>query len=255
MAVDRALWWSVWWPWVLVWCVTALAIVVAVGSVGWAWRVRRRYTPARQVPGITFYLHKKSVLDLYQAGGYGDAISREVEERVGTQRKRKLGVAWRSANAAGEHSSEREVVSRYFTEADPIAVIGVLLDALEAADGVVHVDLRDRTVVDNVAVARLRDRSGGGPAPVRLRGIDSYVSIRGVFRVADHLGSRTVLLAPFGDPDDPEDGPQVRLECHHDGLRDGDLPDGPFQARCLGKVQSWKAGRGELVVRPVAIFQ
>jgi hypothetical protein len=39
------------------------------------------------------------------------------------------------------------------------------------------------------------------------------------------------------------------------GLRDEEIPDGTFQARCLGKVQAWKAGDAELVIRPIAIFQ
>ncbi|MCP2269878.1 hypothetical protein [Actinokineospora diospyrosa] len=251
MAVDRALWWSVWWPWALVWAATAVAIVVAVGALAWAWRSRRRFAPVREVPGLTFYLHEKSVMDLYLSGGYGDAMRREVEERVGTNRDHKIALKVRDVGVDGGRTSGREVVSRYITTAEPIAVIGVLLDVLGAADGVVHVDLRKRTIVRNAALTRVN----GDAATLRLRAIDDYVSVRGSFRVSEQSGSRTVLLAPFGDPDDPEEGPQVRIECHQDGLRDDEIPDGPFQARCLGKVQSWKAGTGELVIRPIAIFQ
>ncbi|PPK69197.1 hypothetical protein V5P93_001576 [Actinokineospora auranticolor] len=255
MAVDRALWWSVWWPWAMVWILTALGVVVALGALFFAWRAHRaRPKVTREVPGLTFYLHEKSVMDLYQSGGYGDAMRREVEERVDSTSDQKLALKVHAVGLDGGRSSGREVVSRYITNAEPIAVIGVLLDVLENADGVVHVDLRDRTITHNnaVSVALLKT---GGTDRLRLRSIDSYVSVRGAFRVADHAGTRTVFLAPFGDPDDPEEGPQVRLECHKDGLRDDEIPDGPFHARCLGKVQAWKSATGELVVRPIAIFQ
>ncbi|SER61919.1 hypothetical protein [Actinokineospora terrae] len=251
MAVDRALWWSVWWPWALVWTATAVAIVVALAALGWAWRSRRRFAPVREVPGLTFYLHEKSVMDLYLSGGYGDAMRREVEERVGTNSDHKIALKVHDLGVDGGRTSGREVVSRYISSAEPIAVIGILLDVLEAAHGVVHVDLRKRTITRTPAVTRVHTDS----PTLRLRAVDDYVSVRGLFRVSEHTGTRTVLLAPFGDPDDPEEGPQVRVECHQDGLRDDEIPDGPFRARCLGKVQSWKSTTGELVIRPIAIFQ
>lgn len=252
MAVDRALWWSVWWPWVVVWATTAVAVVVTVGVLVWAWRSRKRFTVVRDVPGLTFYLDERSVMDLYQSGGYGDALRREVEERVGTSNDKKLALkVQETVEASGGRTSGREVVSRYIETAEPIAVIGVLLTVLEAADGVVHVDLRKRTMVRDNALLR----GGIDGRTARLRGLDSYVSVKGVFRAARENGATTVFLAPFGDPDDPEDGPQVRVECQHSGLRDDVIPEGTFQARCLGKVQAWKAADGELVIRPIAIFQ
>ncbi len=255
-ALDRELWWSVWWPWLLVWGATFLAVVVAVVAVALAWRRRRRFATARVVPGITFYLHEKSVMDLYQSGGYGDALRKEVEERVGSTSDGAVALKVREVGVGGGRTREREVVSRYISDAEPISVIGVLLDVLESADGVVHVDLRHRTVLRNDALAQaLGDRAGA--AEPRLREIDAYVSVRGVFRLADpdqQVDGKTVFLAPFGDPDDPAQGPQVRIECHREGLRD-EIPQGPFRARCLGKVQSWKAADGVLVLRPIAVFQ
>ncbi|GLZ42687.1 hypothetical protein [Actinokineospora sp. NBRC 105648] len=249
--IDRGLWWSVWWPWVAVWALTALAVVVAVGAFALAWSARARAARTRHVPEITFYLHEKSVMDLYRAGGYGDALRREVEVREGASTEGWFGFATRFFRGHRRRTDEREMVSRYITTAEPIEVIGVLIDALDAADGVVHVDLRNQTMVRTGAVAAAQEKEGS--ATVRLRQLDGYVSVRGVFRMTEHNGGRPVFLAPFGDPDDPGAGPQLRVECHQDGLRDDEIPEGPFHARCLGKVQSWNSG--ELVVRPIAIFQ
>lgn len=255
MAVDRALWWSVWWPWAVVWIVTALAVVVALGVGLWAWRSRRRFTPSREVPGLTIYLHEKSVMDLYQVGGYGDAMTKEVVDRVGVTKDGKIALKGLDMGVEGARQSGREVVKTYIEQYEPIAVVGVLLDALEAASGVVHVDLRDLSVRRNTALEQHLERHSAPTDVVRLRRIDSYVSVKGVFRVASDGDGTTVFLAPFGDPDDPETGPQVRVECYNAGLRDDVVPEGGFQARCLGKVQAWRADDRQLVIRPIAMFQ
>jgi hypothetical protein len=234
-----------------VWIVTVLALVVAAGVGVWAWRSRHRFAPAREVPGLTIYLHEKSVMDLYQVGRYGDAMTKEVVDRVGVTKDGKIALKGLDLGVEGARTSGREVVKTYIEQYEPIAVVGVLLDALESASGVVHVDLRDLTVLRNTALEQHLEATDA----VRLRRIDSYVSVKGVFRVASDGDGTTVFLAPFGDPDDPEQGPQVRVECYNAGLRDDVVPEGGFQARCLGKVQSWKADAQQLVIRPIAMFQ
>lgn len=251
MAVDRTLWWSVWWPWAVVWLVTALAVVVAIGVAVWAWRSRHRFAPAREVPGLTIYLHEKSVMDLYQVGGFGDAMAKEVVDRVGVTKDGKIALRGLDLGVEGVRTSGREVVKTYIEQYEPIAVVGLLLDALESASAVVHVDLRDLSVLRNTAL----EQRAQTVDVVRLRRLDAYVSVKGVFRVASDGDGTTVFLAPFGDPDDPEDGPQVRVECYHAGLRDDVVPEGGFQARCLGRVQAWRADVQQLVIRPIAMFQ
>ena len=251
MAVDRTLWWSVWWPWAVVWLVTLLAVLVAIGVAVWAWRARHRFAPAREVPGLTIYLHEQSVMDLYQVGGFGDAMAKEVVDRVGVTKDGKIALKGLDLGVEGVRTSGREVVKTYIEQYEPIAVVGLLLDALESASAVVHVDLRDLTVLRNTALEQRRQTTD----VVRLRRLDAYVSVKGVFRVASDADGTTVFLAPFGEPDDPEEGPQVRVECYHAGLRDDIVPEGGFQARCLGRVQAWKADDGHLVIRPIAMFQ
>ncbi|MFC9429422.1 hypothetical protein [Streptomyces sp. NPDC056987] len=261
MAVDNAMWWSVWWPWALVWTATAVSlIIVAVLLVVVVRRYRRRLGQSSGKPteGICFYLHDSAIMDLYQMGRYEKALEREVEHRIsgstdGSLRARIFGVG-----VSGGRNVSREEISTYIESAKPIAVIGIIVDTLERADAIVHGDLRTRTITWNQALARTLDtidRPGAGAEErVRLRDIEDFVSIRGRFRRAAQTPSRTVFLAPYGDPEDPSQGPQVRVTCATDGLRNDDSNEGTFPARCLGKVRDWNPGTGELTVEAIAIF-
>jgi hypothetical protein len=231
-----------------VWLATVLAALIAFGALIWAWRSRGGPS---NVPGLTFYLDEKSVMDIYVSGGYGDAMEREVEIREDRSKGGKFVLKLPWGESGGNRTTGHEEVTRYIKTASSIAVIRVVLDALESQNGVVHVDLRDRTVLRNKALQHAVDSSD----QLKLRRVDSYISVRGLFRMVDRTDSTIVLRAPYGDPDDPADGPQLRLECHHEGLRMDAVPDGVFKARCLGTVQSWKAGTAELVIHPIAIFQ
>ncbi|WP_309117834.1 hypothetical protein [Saccharothrix sp.] len=241
MAVDRALWWSVWWPWAVVWLVTALAVPVALGVFVLAWRSRRRFVPTREVPGLTVYLNAKYVMDLYQVGGFGDAVVKEVVDRVGTTKDGKIALPGLSESGLGV-SSGREVVKTYLERFEPITVVGVLMDALDRIGEVVRVDLEERTVTRNAVLDRVAHKA----REVRLRKLKSYVLVKGEFELAEDA---PVLTAPIGDT-----GDVVRVECQEDGL-DPNVPDGPFDAICLGRVQAWRGGSRELVVRPIAVFQ
>ncbi|WP_158842694.1 hypothetical protein [Saccharothrix deserti] len=252
MAVDRELWWSVWWPWAVLWIATALALVVAVGVAVWAWRVRRRYLPG-EVPGVPIYLDDKAVIGIYQVGRFGDAITKEVIQRVGYTKDGKIALPGLDAAAGAAHS--HEVIKTYMETHEPIAVIGVLMAALESADGVVHVDLRRLTLRRNTALEQHLRSLDGPPISARLRWIDSYVSVKGTFRMDSERDGTTVFLAAFGAQDNPEEGPQMRIACNSAGLRDELVPEGAFNARCLGRVQAWKAEEGHLVIRPIAMFQ
>ncbi|MBB5958386.1 hypothetical protein FHS29_004994 [Saccharothrix tamanrassetensis] len=244
MAVDRALWWSVWWPWAVVWMVTALAILVALGVLFFAWRARHRFGPTREVPGLTLYLNAKNVMDLYQVGGFGDALVKEVTDRVGVTKDGKIALPGLPDLSAGV-SSGREVVKTYLERYEPITVVGVLIDALEAAGSLVHVDLAEQTVVRNSALDRVAHKE----EVVRLRKLKSYVSVRGEFQLEEDGGEAAVFTSAVGS-----DGMRVRVECQPDDL-DPSVGDGPFDAICLGRVQAWRPATRELVVRPIAMFQ
>ncbi|WNF00157.1 hypothetical protein PS467_35015 [Streptomyces luomodiensis] len=261
MAVDSGMWWSVWWPWTLVWAATAVSLIVAVVLlVIRAHRYRRRLRQSSEKPteGICLYLHDRAIMNLYEMGRYEKALEREVEHRItgstdGSLRARIFGVG-----VSGGRNVSREEISTYIESAKPITVIGLIVDTLERTDAIVHGDLRTRTITWNHALARSLDTDGrpgrGAGAAVRLRDIEDFVSLRGRFRKAGQTDARTVFLAPYGDPEDPAQGPQVRVVCATDGLRNDDSHDGTFPARCLGKVRDWNPRTGELTVEAIAIF-
>ncbi|MFF8957605.1 hypothetical protein [Streptomyces sp. NPDC014894] len=258
MAVWTEEWWSVWWPWMLVWLLTAAgALTLLTAPVLLLLARRRRGRDRNLTYSICFYLHDRSVMDHYQMRNYTAALRKEVEQRTsdsadGTIRATVFGVS-----AGGGKRDNKEIVSKYLEVAEPISVIGVIMDVLEAKDVIVHVDLVNQTVRRNAALAgALSLRGGPGPAPqdVRLRDIEDFVLIRGRFRKISESPDSTVLIAPYGDPDDPARGPRVRLVCVTEGLRN-EVPDGAFSARCLGKVQDWNAPEQILEIQAMAIFR
>ncbi|GLF97908.1 hypothetical protein [Streptomyces yaizuensis] len=251
-------WWNVWWPWMLLWLLTAagLAALVALAAVFLLTRGRRGRDRTLTY-SICFYLHDRSVMDHYQMRNHTAALRKEVEQRTsdssdGTIRAKVFGVS-----AGSGKKDNKEIVSRYLEVAEPITVIGVIMDVLEAGDAIVHVDLVNQSVRRNAALANAQAATGRpGPAPglVRLRDIEDFVLIRGRFRKISESADSTVLLAPYGDPEDPSSGPRVRVTCATEGLRN-EVPRGTFSARCLGKVQDWNAADAVLEVQAMAIFR
>lgn len=254
MVADRSFWQAVWW-------LTVVAAACAVALFVVHWRRDRRYRPKRY--GTSLYLHERSVMDLYQAR-YKEALEQEVEERVKSTRDRKIRLQVYGAGGEGGGVFDKEVWRRYVQTLEPITVIWTIIDALEASHDMVHVDLWSRRVERNRALTRAlesaRDAGSVRGGTVRLREVRSYVTVEGRFRCArpDNGGAAdgngtTVLLAPYGDPPDPADGPQVRLECVTTAFR-GELPQGSFPARCVGMVQDWDPAGQQLLIRPIAIF-
>ena len=256
--IDRGLWWSVWWPWAVTWFVTVLAVVVAAVVFVVAWRARGRFSGTTGVPGLTIYLNKNRVTDIYQVGGYGDAITKQVVETVGVTKDGKLRLGAQEIGVEAGLTSGREVIKTYMEEYGAIQAIGVVLEGLESAHSVVHLDLYEPSVVHNTALKQ-QLRPVQPVSADRLNRINCYVLVAGEFRVMDGTNDgTTVFLAPIGNPDNPKTGPQVRVECDNDGLRHEEtLPhdDNTLHARCLGKVQTWREQKQELVITPVAIFR
>ncbi|GAB2841848.1 hypothetical protein [Lentzea nigeriaca] len=236
MDVDRALWWSVAWPWILLWGVTLTAfVVVVVLAVRWA----RRRAPESEVPGLLFYVHGQRMINLCKVGRYDDAVTRQFVKQITITKNGKLQVGPSEFGIGVDGSVVEQDTSNYEKPATEIDVIGVVLAGLRAAHGVVEVDLPTQTIVADEAWRRRK--------ALRLNDIRDYVSLHGRFELGDGTDSKAVLLAPVGSA-------RVRVECDRASLRDT-LPPGQFNARCLGKVQSWNAETGEVVVLPVVVFQ
>lgn len=236
MDVDRGLWWFVSWGWVLLWCVTLAAVVVLMVL---AWRHLRRREPESEVPGLLFYVHGQRVINLCKVGRYDDAVTRQFVEQITVTKDGRLQVGPTEFGIGAGGSVQKQTTNTYEKPATEIDVIGVVLAGLRSGHGVVHVDLETQTI---------RADPARPTPPVRLSEIRDYVSVDGRFRLASRTEGKAVLVAPAGNV-------VVRVECDHEGLRDTEIPDGLFNARCLGKVQSWHPEKGEIVVLPVVIFQ
>lgn len=236
MGVDRALWWSVSWGWVLLWAVTLAALVmVLVLGVRWL----RRGEPEPDVPGLLFYVHGQRMINLCKVGRYDDAVTRQFVEQITVTKGGRLQVGPAEFGIGADGAVQKQHTNTYEKPATEIDVIGVVLAGLRAAHGVVDVDLVTRTMVVDAAWRRAK--------PKRLNDIREYVSLHGRFELDRETADKAVLLARVGEH-------RVRVECDSSSLRDT-LPPGQFNARCLGKVQSWDAAKGEIVVLPVAVFQ
>jgi hypothetical protein len=256
-AVFDASWWGVWWPWLLVWGITVgllvTAVVIAVGH----WRSDRARASTR-LHGISFYLDNESVMDLFhQHGGkYRAALHQEVQERIIRNRKFSWSAAFAWFGGRTESDVSTDVVRNFIEKAEPITVIGIVIDVLDRADDIVNVDLRNQEVVSNRALDKALGADDARPTTVHLRDlndfVDIFVSIRGRFRATGRTSEVTTLEAPYGEF---TDGPQVHLACTTSGLRRTDVPTGTFPARCLGRVEDWNPDTRRLNVLPIAIFR
>jgi len=246
VAAD-SMWWSVWWPWLVVWLATAALFVVAV-ALGWAW-VRGRGRLTRQPPYLSFYLHEQSVMDLYQYK-YRGALEQHVVSMVGGRVGVHVGAGVAPVRFGGSVERNREEFRRYLEVAEPITVIGLLMEVLE--DDLYAVDLDRLTIVPGRNVSLRRSA-----ARLSELGGNAYVLARGLFQMdttGDLSGRTTTFLAPFGPPAPAGSPAALRVRCVNTGLRD-DVPDGQFFARCLGTVQGWDRVSGQLIVNPLAIFR
>ena len=254
MAVVDGSWWGVWWPWLLVWGITAVSLVAAVATAVVHWR-RHRAPAATRLHGISFYLDDESVMDLYRqhGGKYKAALRQEVQERISSNREAELSADLAPVQASAKRGVNTEVFRSYIENAEPITVIVIVIDVLDREDDIVNVDLRKQEVISNRALDKALDTDDDErPTALRLRDLDTFVSIRGLFHQTDRTPTVTTFEAPYGDPTDPA---QVHLTCTASGLRGTAVPARSFPARCLGRVEDWDPDTHRLIVHPIAIFR
>ncbi|MFI1397910.1 hypothetical protein [Streptomyces sp. NPDC020681] len=258
MGVFSEAWWAVWWPWMLLWLLTAVCVVtVLVLAVS---RVAR----GRKAPdgGLTyricFYLNDKQVIDYYLSRGDVGSLRKNVKQTTAGGKTANVHASGFGVSAGGGKNDNSEIVSEYLEETEPISVIGGIMKELEEKDVTVHVDLLTESIRRNAAMTRALaalQRPGSARQHVRLRDIEDFVLIRGRFRKISAADDITVFLAPYGNPDTLDaPGPRVRVSCPTEWLRN-EVPRGTFSARCLGKVQDWNAQDAVLEVDAMAIFR
>jgi hypothetical protein len=252
MAVTDLAWWGVWWPWMLVWGSTIVSMGAAA-MITIAHRRTHRRTTEPPDHGSTVYLDDEAVMELYHRE-YSAAVSQEIEKTINRNREGELSADLARVRAGGRRGMNETVVSRFIETVEPIIAIGRVIDALNKADRIVYVDLRKREVTSNHALIKILDRAHDKrPKAIPPRSLTGSVSVSGLFRQTGQTISTTILQAPYGDPTDTTEGPQVHVKCDKSKLRGRTIPTGFFEARCLGRVQ-WDPQRRCLVLDPIAIF-
>ncbi|KDN18788.1 hypothetical protein DV20_29815 [Amycolatopsis rifamycinica] len=232
--------WSVlgWWAWV--WVATALAAVLTL--VVLVLGVLRRHRPVI-LPGLPFYLDESRVIELCQQGGYGDIAKRTIREFVKRNTDGSFGFTsqWFKLGRGANRGHETE--TSYDVHVTANTLLGLALKSLEAQHGMVHADLTAGVVRGDRAWRRTR-------SPRLSEVHDGYVVVQGKFTVAAESRDEVVLHARIGEHD-----ARVRVVCHDGHLRRKEVPEGPFNVRCLGKSQAWRPESGELVILPIAVLQ
>lgn len=248
MAVTDALWWSLWWPWMTVWLTTAAgAVVLAVILVRHTRERRRHLRRWQSAYSICLYLDEQAVMDLYELGNYRSALEEAVELR--TKVDTSVGFWSRALTWLFRFRLKRDVSQetfRKFVRKDkPINVIGVVMEAFDRADAIVHADLTTLTVVPN---RNLADNLADGRA-VTLSRIGEFVSVKGVFTRVPDVVEGFVLRAEYG-----AERPPVYMRVVAAGNARRSIPAGTFTARCLGKMTGWREDTREVTLEAIAIF-
>ncbi|GGZ11123.1 hypothetical protein [Streptomyces poonensis] len=260
MGVIDSQWWGLWWPWLVVWALTAgcLAVVLryVVARLG---RLRRgRGGRARTMGyGMCFFLHRERVMNLYQFGGFSAALEQEVAEETNVTTKNTLSPKSFLGGVEAGREASRQRVTEYVQTSTPITVIRLLMDTMRKEDVIVDVDLASGLLIPNRALGEnLRDRGDAHRAPVSAAAaVSAFVLVNGRFSAQKLDNDDIVLCARYGRGEPPA---QVRIPCEADGLLEGQNPDylnGEFQARCLARVHTWNRETGELTLNPVAVFR
>ncbi|MFI2203981.1 hypothetical protein ACH47Z_24995 [Streptomyces sp. NPDC020192] len=252
MAVLDGTWWSAWWG-AMVWWLVAFAGLLVLG-VRVVRRALRRLRKTPEDPHyLPLYLDNDAVLDVFKLGNYRSALRREVEVRNvrNTGCLASIPLVSLMFQLSGDRTTE--IVAKYVEESEPISVIGLLLSVLRRGDGLVRVRLRRD---EPGAVTPNRALLGAGAAgEVVLSEIGEFVMVTGRFEAEDSRGDTLVMRAPYGDGGQSA---HLRVVLRVDGLRSPgrQLPEGQFQAHCLGKVTTWRPDTREVVLQyPVAVFQ
>ncbi|MFE6195085.1 hypothetical protein [Streptomyces sp. NPDC057838] len=248
MAVTDALWWSMWWPWLTVWLVTAAGtVVLAVVLVRHARERRRHLRRWQSAYSICLYLDEQAVMDLWELGNYRSALEEAVELR--TKVDTSVGFWNRVLTWLFRFRLKRDVSQetfRKFVRKDkPINVIGVVLEAFDRADAIVHADLTTLTVVPN---RNLADDLADGRA-VTLSRVGAFVLVKGVFTRVPDVAEGFELRAEYGG-----ERPPAHLRVVAPGSARRPIPAGTFTARCLGKTTGWREDTREVTLEAVAIF-
>ncbi|MGW6736320.1 hypothetical protein [Streptomyces sp. NPDC055013] len=228
------------------WLATAAGAVALVAVLVRQSRERRRRMRRWQSAySICLYLDEQSVMDLYEIGNYRSALEEAVELRTKVDTSVGLWTRFLAWLFRAKRDVSQETFRKFVRKDKPINVIGMLIDAFERADVIVHADLPTMTVVPNRVLA---DRLGDD-REVSLSRIGEFVSVRAEFTRVPDVPEGFVLRAEYGD-----EQPPVHMRVVASGNARRSIPAGTFTARCLGKMTGWREDTREATLEALAIF-
>lgn len=258
MGVIDSQWWSMRWPGMVLWLLTAACFVVVlqyvVARLVRAWR-RRRRDDGRMVSGMCIYLHETRVEGVADILGIPKAdvnVSHETNVSSG------FGVSGRLTLGGGkaEHGRSTKTTQEYWEPNTPMKTIRLIMDRLRERDMVVDADLASGQLFLTAALTdELRDAGATGTPLTAVR--RTFVSVSGLFTVRRTDAGDVVLRARYGSDAQPA---HVKITCEAAWVReefrvDSYSPDEEFPATCLGRVRTWNGTTGELTLDPISIFQ
>lgn len=257
MGVIDSQWWSMRWPWMAVWLLTAVCVaVVAQYGVArlLAARRRRRVRDGRMFSGLCIYLHEPRVEGVADILGIPKAdvnVSHETSVSTGFGLFGRVTVGGRA-----ERDTNTQTRREYWEPNTPMKTIRLIMDRLRERDMVVDADLATEQLFLTAALAdQLRGTDAAGTPLTAVRG--TYVSVSGLFTVRRD-GEDVVLRARYGSG---EPRPQVKITCEGAWVREEEFrvdsfsAEEEFPATCLGRVRTWNGTTGELTLDPISIFQ
>ncbi len=258
MGVIDSQWWGLWWPWVVVWGVTAacFGVVVQYGLARLGRLRRRRGGDAGTMRyGMCFFLHRRDIMNLYRFGGFSAATEQEVAERINVTTSHKLLPKLGIGQGEAGREATKERVTEYVRVSEPITVIRLLMDTMRKEDVIVAVDLTTGLLTPNEAFTEdLQRRGDSRHAPVSAAAdVSAFVLVTGRFRAEKLENGDIVLRARYGHGRTPA---RVRIICKADGIEgETEHLTGEFRARCLAGAPSWNEETGELTLDPLAVFR
>lgn len=179
MPITSGLWWSVWWPWLVVWLVGATALVLAVAI--WLRHLRRhRYRQRiKPVSPTTFYY----IDDAQVRQLLGEMSPTEITEKRSSNMSANLVARLPVLSGGGGGGTAKGLTTKRTQQPTEIRAIRDLIETREQTDAIVYVDLRRGHVVENQALWKELARHGGHrPDSIRLSGLDPLVVLTARFK-------------------------------------------------------------------------
>src|SRR5262249_21256147 len=137
VAVDDPMWWRVWWPWLVLWSATLVALLAAVWVLVAQWREDSRRTLRR--PDLSFYPTERSIMGLYQQYRYQAALKRAVREEITRSKNATVEAAFAPLRGRTGWQVDSRTFREYIEIDQPITVIGIIMNVLERTDDIVYV--------------------------------------------------------------------------------------------------------------------